>query len=240
MRFLINKNEMVPERHNNPNGLRLASLFPAQQQQRHRLLERRRADPIGVRVCGEEFTVFQGVYHTSVDTELMSRAVKVYPNDDFLEIGCGCGAVTLLLARRCHAGVGVDINPAAVENSAWNAERLMVNNATFLVSDVFQHVTGKFDVLVCNPPYNHHTADDPVERMFWDPNDEMKRKFFRSARHFLKDGGRIYFGWADFAELDGMLPLRLAEYAGFEYVRHFVCPARNGIQRFFVIELRPK
>lgn len=229
---------MTPRWHKKAQALRISSLFPAEEKQRARLVERREAKPIQLSICGTQFEVFAGVYQTSVDTELMLQAVNIKANQTFLEVGCGCGAVSLLLAKRCRFGVGVDINPIAVENSISNQKRIGVENVSFLISDVFERVTGKFDILVCNPPYNNHGADDLAARMFWDPNDEMKNKFFSAARRFLKKDGYVYFGWADFADLDGVLPLRLAERAGFRYVGHFVSPSRNGVQRFFVIKLR--
>jgi release factor glutamine methyltransferase len=221
----------------NSTSLQVPSLFPAFARQRERLLERKRAGNIHVNVCGREFEIFPGVYQTSVDTELMSQAVRILPNESFLEIGCGCGAISLLLAQKSRVGVGVDINPTAIKNSEWNRQKSGTSNVTFLQSDVFENVTGKFDVLICNPPYNHYPAEDAVERMFWDPYDDMKHRFFGNAPRFLKDNGRIYFGWADFADLDTTLPLRLAEKAGFRYSRHILAPSKNGVQLFFVIEL---
>ena len=39
-------------------------------------------------------------------------------------------------------------------------------NAAFSLSDVFDAVNGRFDVIVCNPPYNQVRAADTVEKMF--------------------------------------------------------------------------
>jgi release factor glutamine methyltransferase len=150
----------------NSNSLRIPSLFPALAKQRDRLSERKTADQIRVHVGGKEFDVFQGVYQTSVDTELMSQAVKIRASETFLEVGCGCGAVSLLLAPHCRFGIGVDISRAAIENSEWNRQREGVSNVDFFQSDVFANVSGQFDVLICNPPYNQYPAEDAVDRKF--------------------------------------------------------------------------
>lgn len=226
--------------HRNSGSLAIQSLFPAFEKQRDRLLERKSAKVISACVSGMEFDVFPGVYQTSVDTELMSQVVRIRSNETFLEVGCGCGAVSLLLAHMCRLGIGVDVNPTAIDNAVMNRERSGVRNVDFKISDVFENVTGLFDVLICNPPYNHYQAEDAADRMFWDPDDDMKRNFFSNAQRFLKHKGRIYFGWADFADLDILLPLRLSEAAGFRYVRHYVALSANGVQRFFVLELRRK
>ncbi|MEJ0091354.1 MAG: class I SAM-dependent methyltransferase [Limisphaerales bacterium] len=183
---MIKKKKITSEWHKQSGALKMSSLFPAEEKQRARLVERKNRHLIHARVSNVDFDIFRGVYQTSIDTELMSECVRIGPKQTFLEIGCGCGAVSLLLAQRCRSGLGVDINPEAVDTSIWNQARLGVNNVKFLESDVFENVTGKFDVLVCNPPYNVHEVNDSVERMFWDPKDEMKQKFFRDARKFLK------------------------------------------------------
>lgn len=222
--------------HRNPGLLQSSSLFPAEPRQRSRIGERKVAAPHLVAVKGVEFEVFAGVYDTSADTELMADAVKVRSTDAFLEVGCGCGAVSLLLARQCRRGVGVDVNPLAVENAVHNRNRLGVGNVEFGVADVFSGVEGRFDVVLCNPPYNLHDAADAVERMFWDPGDEMKRRFFAEVRKYMARDGRVYFGWADFQDLKGIWPVQLARSEGLRFVRYFKRSSRSGLHRFFVIE----
>jgi release factor glutamine methyltransferase len=222
--------------HRTPELTLQSGLCPAVDKQRERLRERKEPKTIAAKVGGFEFLVQPRVYHTSIDTELMVEVVRLKKDETFLEIGCGCGAVTLLLAMRAQQGVGVDINEAAVENSRLNQSRLGIANAEFIQSDVFSSVGGSYDILVCNPPYNQHEAEDLADRMFWDPNDEMKVRFFAEAKSHLKPKGRIYFGWGDFADLESSLPLRLARAAGFRYRRHFVRAAGNGLQRFLVFE----
>jgi release factor glutamine methyltransferase len=169
----------------------------------------------------------------------MCSVVRLSGRETVLEVGCGCGAVTLVLSQKCRFVQGVDVNPLAVENAQHNATALSVTNARFLVSDVFEKVEGQFDVIVCNPPYNKSGIADPIERMFWDPNDDAKVRFFAGLRDHLRDTGRVYFGWANFADLDSTLPLRLAAEAGLRYVRHYSAAAPNGPYCFYVIELRP-
>src|SRR2546430_17358 len=105
--------------HRKSEALRISSLFPAQEKQRYRLNERRIAKTIRVSLSETEFEIFPGVYQTSVDTQLMSESIKLTPKETFLEIGCGCGAVSLLSAQRSRFGLGVDINPIAIQNSIW-------------------------------------------------------------------------------------------------------------------------
>lgn len=229
---------MAPKLHRSVKSLTIQSIFPAKEKQTKRIDERKRAQHICVNVCGTKFEIFPGVYQTSVDTELMCAAVRLRGYEAVLEVGCGCGAITLLLAQKCLFAEGLDINPLAVKNARRNAEHLGITNVAFFASDVFDKVAGSYDVIVFNPPYNHSTVADPVERMFWDPNDDAKCRFFQEVGGYLKRDGRVYFGWADFADLDGTLPLRLAKSADLKYVRHYSAPAANGAQCFYVIELK--
>lgn len=165
-----------------------------------------------------------GVYQTSGDSDLMAQSVEIKNNEKFLEIGCGTGVVSIAVAKRAAQGIGVDINERAVENSRHNAELQRCTNVDFLVSNVFEEVKGKFDVIICNPPYTKHEVKDTIDRMFWDPEDEMKREFFKKAGAYLNPNGRIYFGWADFADIDTDLPFKLAEANGYKLMNTYSKP----------------
>jgi len=152
--------------------------LPAKPSQEKKFIERRSTPEVIVDVCGKKFIVLKNVYDTSTDTELVVDVVSIKKDQTFVEIGCGSGAVSLLVGRRAKRGVGVDINPEAVRNAKLNKKRFGINNITFLLSDVFNNVKGQFDVVICNPPYNAYKPADNVEMMFWDDKNSMKRKFF--------------------------------------------------------------
>lgn len=204
-----------------------------------RLDERHAGNAYEVECCGMKIKVNPGVYQTSGDSELMAGSVEITKNENFLEVGCGTGVISIALAKRANNGIGVDINDKAIENSEQNAKAQNVSNVDFFKSDVFEKVEGKFDVVVCNPPYTKHEVRDNIDRMFWDPEDEMKRKFFREVGKYLKLNGRIYFGWADFADIDVDLPFKLAEKNGFKLVNTFRKPHGNDFT-FYVLEFSPK
>lgn len=208
----------------------------AKPSQQKRLEERKSAAPMPVTVCGVDFIVERGVYGTSVDTELMAETVRLNPQETFLEIGCGSGAVSILLAKKCQRGMGTDINALAVQNARCNAERLGVRNVIFMEGDGFAGITEKFSVLICNPPYNNSPVQDSIDRMFWDPNDELKTSFFQGAASHLLPGGRIYFGWANFADIDVELPLRLAKKHHFQLVNTTERLSHSRKYVFYVFE----
>lgn len=205
--------------------------------QAKRLQERRDARADEAVICGERFLTLPGVYDTSGDTELMAETVELKQTDSFLEVGCGSGAVCILLAKKCASGVATDINRKAIENTKLNAERFGVKNLRILHGDCFAGIDEKFDALICNPPYGDHPVSDEVDRMFWDPDNELKRLFFKGAKEHLLPDGRIYFGWADFADIDTKLPFRLAAENGLTHVKTSLKPRKNKYH-FIVLEFR--
>lgn len=182
-----------------------------------------------------QLVIETGVYQTSGDSVLMAECVKINADQNFLEVGCGSGFVSLSVAKHAKSGLGVDINDRAVQNSRTNALKLGIENVAFMQSDVFEHVDGLFDVIICNPPYTNHSASDAIDCMFWDENDAMKRRFFTNAADFLKPEGRIYFGWADFADLDVALPYRLAEENNYILKNTYSKPHNDSFS-FYVLE----
>lgn len=195
--------------------------------------------PTEVECCGMKIRANTGVYDTAGDSELMIETVEISLAEDFLEIGCGTGVVSIALAKRSHSGLGIDINELAIENSKFNAKRHGIKNVCFFKSDVFKNIEGEFDVIVCNPPYTNHAVSDNIDKMFWDPNDEMKKIFFKEAGRYLKKNGRIYFGWANFGDIDLDLPLKLAKENGYKLVNISEKPCAKGYI-FIVFEFKNK
>lgn len=72
-----------------------------------------------------------------------------------LDVGCGSGVGALLIARAApHAQVSaVDINPLALRYTAINAALAGVSNVSVEPSDLLDGITGRFDLIVANPPY---------------------------------------------------------------------------------------
>lgn len=191
------------------------------ERQTARLEERRQATTQTIRVHEYKLEIDPCVYRTGLDTQLFIDSIEISPSQDFLEIGCGSGAISIGLACKARFGLACDINPAAVENTQRNLTRLGLHNVRVICSDVFSHVNRQFDVIVFNCPYSNHPAQDSVDRMFWDPDDRSKKTFFKDAGKFLNNNGYVYFGWADFEGLDPLLPDTLAREAGFHLENTF-------------------
>jgi len=119
-----------------------------------------------------------------------------------LEIGCGCGMVSLSAAAASPKNIvlGVDINPAAVACAQENAEANSIANARFLHSDLFSAVPKgeRFDFILFNPPYLPTTRDErlkaPEENAAYDGGAtglDVFGRFAAQAPSFLADGGKV-------------------------------------------------
>ena len=73
-----------------------------------------------------------------------------------LDLGTGTGALLLAVLSELPAasGVGVDLKPEAAALAARNAGRLgLAGRARFLAGDWAAALAGRFDLVLCNPPY---------------------------------------------------------------------------------------
>lgn len=146
---------------------------------------------------------FETGYRFSIDAILLAGYVTVKPNEHLLDLGCGCGVISLILAHRhpelriigCElqkelavlAGANVRVN--GFENRIRVLHRDM--------RDLTQKETGgTMDVIVCNPPF--YSA--PSGRVNRNTQKAVARheiglrlpELLSVAKSFLKKGGRFY------------------------------------------------
>lgn len=71
-----------------------------------------------------------------------------------LGTGSGCLLVSLLLEIPDASGVGIDIAPEALDAASANAKSAGVDSrCAFVCGDWGDAINGRFDLIVCNPPY---------------------------------------------------------------------------------------
>ena len=141
------------------------------------LLDRRLSgEPIAYILGEKEFwslplNVSKGTLIPRPDTEILvenalqialEKLQKNPPHFRILDLGTGTGAIALALASElspiCQKQqisleiIGVDLMPDVVALAQSNAERNKLN-VKFLQSRWFENITGKFDLIVSNPPY---------------------------------------------------------------------------------------
>ncbi|QCI21488.1 peptide chain release factor N(5)-glutamine methyltransferase [Buchnera aphidicola (Hyadaphis tataricae)] len=92
------------------------------------------------------------------DTEiLVEQAISKInsTHSSILDLGTGCGAISLALASTCSTWMinGIDKSEKALKIARINASKLNVKNVSFFFSDWFSSVNKKFNIIVSNPPY---------------------------------------------------------------------------------------
>ena len=139
------------------------------------------------------------------DTEILVEEAMRYLHDGMrildLCTGSGCILLSLLHYSNDCEGTGVDISKEALQVAALNAELLGIK-ADFLKSDLYEKVTGKFDLLVSNPPYIERKVIPTLmeEVREYDPyialdggedGLDFYRRIIGGAQDYLKRGGQI-------------------------------------------------
>ncbi|MGQ0841797.1 methyltransferase [Actinokineospora sp.] len=132
-------------------------------------------------------------------SHLLGEAVlaEVRAGDRVLDMGTGSGVNAVLAASKSTDVLAVDINPHALTAARANAEHNGVaDRVTVAHSDVFTEVTGRFDLIVFDPPFRWFTPRDHLEAASADPGYQAMNAFFAGARDHLADGGRMlmFFG----------------------------------------------
>lgn len=113
---------------------------------------------------GRPFCVTPDTLDPRPETELLVQTALSAPFASVLDLGTGTGCILLsCLADRPEAtGLGTDIHLATLAVAAQNAAALGFSaRAAFCLSDWFDAVTGRFDLIVSNPPYiaDHEMPD---------------------------------------------------------------------------------
>ena len=156
---------------------------------------------------GLEFKVNSHVLIPRQDTEvLVEEALKVLkPQMRVLDLctGSGCIIVSLLKYGQALSGAASDISKQALLVAKENA-RLNQVDAEFVRSDLFQNITGRYDMIISNPPY---IPTDVIETLMpevrsFEPMEALDGKedglyFYHQiaekAGQFMKPNGYLYF-----------------------------------------------
>ncbi|MCP5085516.1 MAG: peptide chain release factor N(5)-glutamine methyltransferase [Rhodobacteraceae bacterium] len=106
---------------------------------------------------GRSFRVTEDVLDPRPDTEtLIELAMQGPAAKHILDLGTGSGCILLTLLEEWpdSRGTGADVSGAALAVASENAENLGVEHrCTLLLSDWFNEVGGRYDLVVSNPPY---------------------------------------------------------------------------------------
>ncbi|NJE54608.1 HemK2/MTQ2 family protein methyltransferase [Thermococcus sp. 21S9] len=136
----------------------------------------------------------ESVYEPAEDTFLLAETLEVNPGETALDVGTGTGLIALLMARKAKHVLGVDVNPKAVELARKNALLNGIGNVEFRLSDLFENVSGRFDVITFNAPYLPGEPEEPIDLALvgGETGREVIDRFIREVPDYLAEKGRVY------------------------------------------------
>ncbi len=193
---------------------------------------------------GLDFKINNSVLAPRQDSELLVETVLKYiRNNNYktaLDLCTGSGCLAISIKKNCDIDMlATDISQRALNVAEANAEKHKVD-VKFLLSDMFEEVEGKFDVIVSNPPY---IATDDID----DLDEEVKKCDPRLAL----DGGALGLDYYNiihdnlrkYLNNDGVLIMEIGEDQRFMIESLFndfelleVLEDYNGIERVMVFK----
>ena len=151
-----------------------------------------------------EIEINSKVYDPSEDSFLLLEYLKFSSGQRILEIGTGCGLISI---EACRSGANVictDINLFAVRLSKQNIEKnkhLLNGNIEVREGDLFSVIKSDelFDLIIFNPPYLPTKKIEKVDEWFDLATDGgldglyITKRFIKDVKKHLNPSGKAYF-----------------------------------------------
>ncbi|HKN13144.1 MAG TPA: methyltransferase [Candidatus Binatus sp.] len=157
-------------------------------------------------VLGGSITLIQPRhgYRFSIEAILLGRFAGARKRERVLELGAGCGVVSIMIAALCRARevVALEIQPALAEMIVRNAEINGLESVRAVCADLRQKKiagveSASFDLIVANPPYRAAASgrENPEHgrRLARGENVGTLADFVAVARRYARRGGRVAF-----------------------------------------------
>lgn len=191
---------------------------------------------------GRKFVVDKRVLIPRPETEeLCFNAIKLINKESkVLDMCTGSGAIAVTICAEVGCNVtAVDVSADALEVAMQNAK----NNdceVYFVLSDLFEHVTEKYDLIISNPPYiqskdiallQREVQQEPIIALDGgDDGLDFYRKICLNAPNYLNNGGVLIMecGAGQAQEIKNMLT---------NFTKVDVIKDLNGIERIVKAEL---
>lgn len=189
---------------------------------------------------GLHFIVTPDVLIPRQDTETLVEEVMRFLHDGMriLDVCTGSGCILLSLLKYSNdcIGTGCDLSEKAVLVAEENARALGIS-AEFVQSDLFENITGRYEMIVSNPPY---IASEEIPALMEEVREHdplmaldggkdglyFYREIIKQAGDYLYPGGMLFFeiGCGQAADVSGYM-----RQAGYQDIT--ICKDLSGLDR---------
>lgn len=189
---------------------------------------------------GLHFIVTPDVLIPRQDTETLVEEVMRFLHDGMriLDVCTGSGCILLSLLKYSNdcIGTGCDLSEKAVLVAEENA-RVLGISAEFVQSDLFKNITGRYEMIVSNPPY---IASEEIPSLMEEVREHdplmaldggkdglyFYREIIKQAGDYLYPGGMLFFeiGCGQAADVSGYM-----RQAGYQDIT--ICKDLSGLDR---------
>jgi release factor glutamine methyltransferase len=158
----------------------------------------------------------------TISTKLLLEFVDQLSLKDktLLELGCGCGIISILAAKKDSIVTSTDINPIALSALVENAKE---NDVTIdiIASDLFENIEeNSFDFVIINPPYYPKNPNSIAENAwFCGENFEYFESLFRQLPKFLTPSNSTFMILSVDCELEKIKAIALQNKISFHVVQ---------------------
>ena len=165
---------------------------------------------------GYKFLVDEGVLIPRPETEILVDTVISYikqsnkNNWNVLDIGTGTGIIPISISKYFSNTqnkilfVATDISKTALENAKKNIELHHIQNIQLIQSDTSKDLSGKFDIIISNPPYISEKQFQNLQKEVknYEPKSALfggekgltyYKKILQNAENFLNKDAKIFF-----------------------------------------------
>jgi tRNA1Val (adenine37-N6)-methyltransferase len=154
-------------------------------------------------ILGGKLTIVQpsGGYRFAIDSILLARFARPRPRARVLELGAGCGVVSLILAALHQPAevVAVELQPRLAAMISHNASLNGIGAVRVICADVRRIIPGlmpaAFDYIVANPPYRAalrgHESPDAERRVARGGGGATLPEFIAAAARYANHGAKV-------------------------------------------------
>lgn len=155
-------------------------------------------------ILGGALTIVQPSdgYRFAIDSILLARFASPQQRARVLELGAGCGVVSVMLAALHHLReiVAVELQPRLAAIIAHNSTANGVPGLRAICADLREATIpgltpASFDYVVANPPYRAawrgRESPDPDRRIARGGGGAMLSEFIAAAAHYANRGGKV-------------------------------------------------